>query len=293
MPKDLTFTDVCKFIKDDDSSLIGAADKILGAIIVCSPVVLGPEALPALGLLSAKNELTSLGKTLLSKITSKKESDYLARVRRMEAAYGLISYTAFFEALDRILPDDLRKEIDLPPPKKEDIAKRATQRTARGRKAAEKEQLIKDEGPVSEPLPFPHPVTSFDEQKSRLQSLYDHMTKGFSESVEKLAVFENASEEKIARFRESLKKLPETAVGCFEAQYFELARTYEDFWVWSQLQEHKATGVKVRDLSDYLREHRTLAIRAEKRIDVGLVQLHKTVQAIPEPFQGRRIGRDR
>jgi len=285
MPKDLTFREVCDFIKRDDKTLIEATDKLLGAAIICLPIAFGPAALPALGLLGVKNELTSLGKTLLSKITSKKESDYLARMRRMEVAYGLICYTAFFEALDRLLPDDLRKEIDLQPREKEHIVKRAEKCATGHPRVRDKEHLIEHEGPFSEPVPFPHPVTSFEDLKERLTSLYDHMAKGFSEFVNKLAVLERADEGKVVRFRESLKPLAGTATDCFEAQYYELARKYEDFWVWAQLQEHKATRGKVRELSDYLREHRTLAIQVEKRIDVGFVQLHKIVLAIPDQFK--------
>ena len=118
MLQDLTFREVCKLLKRDDGSPIDAVDKLLGATIVLSVGVIGPQALPALGLLRAKDEITRLGKNLLEKVTSKKEADFIVRTEQMKIAYGLMCFTAFFEALDRLLPDDLRERIDLRPSEK-------------------------------------------------------------------------------------------------------------------------------------------------------------------------------
>lgn len=49
-------------------------------------------AVPAFGLLTMKNELTKLAKSLFKKLTRKKkdDKDILAKQRRMETAYVLI-----------------------------------------------------------------------------------------------------------------------------------------------------------------------------------------------------------
>ena len=214
MPKDLTFKEVCQFIKKDDSTLIEATDKLLGAGLICLPIVFGPEALPALGLLRAKNELTSLGKTLLSKLTSKKESDYLARMRRMEVAYGLICYTAFFEAVDRLLPDDLRKQIALRREDKEHIAERAHKRAIGHAAVHEEGPLIQHHEPFTDPVGFPHPVSSFEELKQRVTRLYDQMAKGFSEFANKHVVVDWNDEKRIGRFHKAVKNLSQTATEC-------------------------------------------------------------------------------
>ena len=96
--------------------------------IVCSPLVFGPQALPALGALGAKGELTRISKAIFNRVTSKQESDYIARLKRMEIAYGLICFTAFYEALDEKLPDELRQEIALQAGEKANIARQATER---------------------------------------------------------------------------------------------------------------------------------------------------------------------
>ena len=47
MSLDLTFKQLCEFIKKDDPMLIDAMDKLLGLALVCSPLVVGPAAVVA------------------------------------------------------------------------------------------------------------------------------------------------------------------------------------------------------------------------------------------------------
>jgi hypothetical protein len=56
MDNDLTFKSVCALIKgkSDGAAEIDALDKVAGALLLLSPAVLGPSALPALGLIGAK-----------------------------------------------------------------------------------------------------------------------------------------------------------------------------------------------------------------------------------------------
>ena len=71
----------------------------MGAAIVFSPIIIGLQALPILGLLATKNEITKIGKSLLDKFTSKKDNDYISRMKRMEVACGLICFQPFLKHL--------------------------------------------------------------------------------------------------------------------------------------------------------------------------------------------------
>ncbi len=219
----------------------------------------GALALPALGLLRAKNELTKLGKSLVEKVTAKKKGGYLARVKRMRMAYGLICFTAFFEALDRVLPKDLRKKIDLDPAEKKRIAERATRVTDKDRAVADPQR----EGPQDVPLPFPHPVAQFEEQTQRPTRSYEQMAKGLGEFFKRLPTPEKGNDGP-ARFAKAAEKLPQIALKCFEAQYVELARKYHDFCVWSQLHEHRTTQGKLKAISEYVSSHAALLAESEK-----------------------------
>lgn len=127
MTLDLTFKQVCDLIKKDgkqDSKLIDAVEKLLGLALVCSPVVLGPAAVTALlPLLTTKNEIVKLGKEAFETLTRKKDDDYLGRQERMQMAYGLLVFTAFFDALDSQIPKVLRERIGLLDSEKAFIAK--------------------------------------------------------------------------------------------------------------------------------------------------------------------------
>ena len=89
MQLEVTFKDVCNSIKKDEPSLIEAVDKLLGLTLICSPFMLGPAGLLLLPLLSVKNELTKIGKSVYEKYVKKEDPDLIARQKRMEIAYAL------------------------------------------------------------------------------------------------------------------------------------------------------------------------------------------------------------
>ena len=62
MALDLSFKQVCDFIKKDDPKLIDAVDKLLGFTLICSPLLIGSAAAALLPTLAVKNELVKLGK---------------------------------------------------------------------------------------------------------------------------------------------------------------------------------------------------------------------------------------
>ncbi|NYT09871.1 MAG: hypothetical protein GKC09_08045 [Methanosarcinales archaeon] len=111
MQLDLTFKQVCEFIKKDDPNIIGAVEKLLGRAQVCSPVLIEPAtAAVILPVISIANKIVEIGKGVFEEVTTNRDDDYLARQHRMEIAYGLICFTAFFEALDRQISEPLREK---------------------------------------------------------------------------------------------------------------------------------------------------------------------------------------
>lgn len=114
MALDLSFKQVCDLIKKgqkDNHDLIDAVDKLWGLTLVCSPLLMGPAAVVILPTITVKNEIVRLGKTVFEAISKKKDDDYMARQQRMQLAYALICFTAFFEAVDGQIPEGLRRRI--------------------------------------------------------------------------------------------------------------------------------------------------------------------------------------
>ena len=288
MNLDLTFKQICELVKKDgkeDPKLIESVDKLLGFALICSPVFLGPDAVALLPTLAVKNELVKIGKGVFDKLTKKKDADYVARQERMQMAYSLLVFTAFFDALDRQIPKGLRDKFALLEGEKVFLAK------ATGGYSAEQPKALADtcdraDAPLAAmPLSFPHPTESLARQLERHANLWKQMGQGFHEFIQKLAVWEQAKEKEQAQILQAIKKVPEVAAKCFEAQYFELARKYEDFAIWSNLQEHKGTKALIGKLSEYVKQHARLSKAGETAIDIGFTKLHAAVCNIPEALK--------
>lgn len=215
MTIDLAFKQVCEYIKRDNSSLIDSVDKLLGFALICSPLVAPPAIVAVLPTLAVKNEMIKIAKGVFDKISSKLDSDYVARERRMQNSYALICYTAFFEALDRELPEAVRKKIALLKSEKVALARSAdmTQPPVADRKpeAAPGEFSGNSFGQLS----FAHPTESLGDQRARLRILYTRMAKGFIEFVQKLAVWEDEKEGIQHAVTQLIAKLPDAACQMF------------------------------------------------------------------------------
>ena len=300
MVRDLSFKDVYKFIKADDPSFIDAADKLLGLGLILSPLALGlplEATASVLGLIEAKNELIKLGKDLFEKVTKRKDEDTLAKQERMRVAYGLICYTAFFEAIDQVMPE-IKNPLGLQPEEKFLLSKEAISRAQAKSNTEcsldETIELLKDWKVV-----FPHPVDSLEQQKAQLPMLYEELSKGFMSFLQGLTVWESASHETKENVSKAARQLSKVALNCFEAQYYQLAAKFPDFSVWSNLQEHKKTRAQINLLSaaqpEFHKQYASLVKATNKAtnkaIDQGFIKLSQVIEAIPsktEQFKANR-----
>ncbi len=284
MSLELSFKDICNTIRKqgkEDPKLIEAVDNLLGLALICSPVVLGPAAVALLPILGTKNELIKIGKSVFEKLTKKKEEDYLLRHETMRTAYGLLVFTSFFDALDASLPKAFRKEIGLLDSEKAFLARNAEIKSI----SCETDEACNetDNSQVSTyTFAFPHPTETLDDQKQRQLKIWKQMRQGFVDFVQKLAFWENADEKKRETLLSGLAEVEEMAAKRFEAQYFELARKFEDFAVWANLQGHKGTKSLIGELSDYVKHYVKLSAASEKSIDIGFGKLREAVLSIPK-----------
>ncbi len=279
MESDLTFKSVCDFLKKDDPTLIDSIDKLAGITIVLTPIVFGPAALPALALLRAKDEITRLGRALYDKVTSKRERNYLERTERMKAAYGLICYTAFFEALDKTLPKELRAKLDIDANDRLAIAKEPNNCAIQ-----QESKLKKPIGTVDATVQFPHPVISPIEQEEELKQLYRRLATGFGDFLNKLSI----SDEKNKTLEETIKKLievlPSIAFRHYQSQYLHLATQFHEFYVWARFEDARVSKANLSKVSDYVKNYEELISAKVDKLDISLNQLQQTVLSIPEKF---------
>ena len=261
MSTELTFKSVCPAIKKqgkDDPKLIETVDYLLGIALICSPVVLGPAAVALLPTLAVKNELIKIGKGLFEKLSKKKDEDYLLRHETMSTAYGLLVFTSFFDALDSKLPESLRKQLKVLDKEKPFLIKEAAGKALS--KRCDVSVCDAHDSPIAaHAIMFPHPTETLAEQCARQSKLWKQMAQSFVELVPRLAFWDDADEKKKASLLAGLDKLDDEAARRFEAQYFELARKFEDFAVWASLQAHKGTKALISDLSGYVQLHAKLS----------------------------------
>ncbi len=287
MSLDLTFKQVCEFIKEDDPKLIESIDKLAGLALICAPLVAGSAAVAVVPpMIAVKNEIVKISKGVFKSVTGKKDHDYLARHHRMEIAYGLICFTAFFEALDQQIPKELREKINLMNGEKISLAKDAQERNLCGLETSQVDQPIAAASSLDAlSLPFPHPTETLAQQIERNAKLWKQMADGFRSFIKNLAFWEEAQEKEQIQILAGIDNVPLVASKCFEAQYFELARHYEDFAVWAYLQEHKNTKALIGSLSDYVQKQAALAKDSKAQIDIGFVRMHEAVLSIPETLK--------
>ena len=287
MPLDLTFKQVCEFIKEDDPKLVDSVDKLLGLAIVCSPAIIGPSVVAAVPpMIAVKNEIMKIGKSVFEAITSKKDDDFLARQQRMEIAYGLICFTAFFEALDRQIPEELREKIRIRKEEKFFLAKSAHDEILCPQNTSSTGQNMDETSSLAAlTVPFPHPVETLTQQFERNAKLWSQMTEGFRDFIQNLAFWDQAQEKEQMEILAGLEKIPQVAAECFKAQYFELACLYEDFAVWMNLQENRETQSLISSLSGYVQKQAALAEDSKNIMDIGFVRMHEAVLSIPETLK--------
>lgn len=287
MEIELTFKSVCTAIKKqgkEDTQLLEAVDNLLGLAMICSPAVFGPAAVALLPTLAVKNELMKIGKSVFEKFTKKKDDEYLLRYETMRTAYGLLVFTSFFDALDAQLPETLRTEIGLLDKEKALLARESVKKSS-AQETSDKVRDIQDAPVSTVDLAFPHPTETLAEQCARQRKLWSQMSQGFLEFVENLAIWEKADKNKRATLLAGLDKIEEEAARRFEGQYFELARKFEDFAVWANLQAHNQANSLIGELSDYVKQHAKLSADNEKSIDVGFAALREAVLSIPESLR--------
>lgn len=283
MDLDINFKTVCESLKKDgaqDSKLIEAVDVLLGLTTVCAPIALGSVAVGLLPVLTAKNELVKIGRLVFSAATKKQRDDYFARLELMRTAHGLLVYTAFFEALDRAIPDDLRRRVDLKAEERRVLASKAAKAESDPRLVVSPSSSMTVTQPsqlAEVPIAFPHPTQSIQEQTETHQELWKQLADGFWRFIQMLAVWDELKESERKSLRKTIDSVPKRATNAFVAQYFELSRQFPDFAIWANLHQHATTQAKVSRLADRVNRYIAVSRHSQNAVDLGLAKLCEAI----------------
>lgn len=284
MIKDYRFKDIEKYLKKDTEvgkEILDAFESLSDAAIIFSPIIFGPQFLPMLELLDVKDRLYELGHKVYDFIAQKVELDYLDRTEQIRAAYALICYTAYFDALQDALPNTVRKKLKLKFEKKKELLEESIE-------TAESLQLPPTIHDIHCKVFCADHVTSFSEIKEYLTEIYKRICNNLIKMIREASIFDEEKKkdnQEFEKLKETLEKLPQKAIEVYEAQYIHLADQFNDFALFAQLQNFEGIHYAIEKNKTALE----LVVDTTKRIDVGFSNLSNIINSIATNYNAIQV----
>lgn len=270
MIRNFKFEDVKRYLENKSAaeSILEGFSTFADVALIFTPIVLGPQFLPLLEVLDAKDRLVDAGKKILSFIGSQTAPNYKEKMRQIDSAYITLSLTAFVEALNEQLPSSEVKEV-IKFFKESDRFELFTSETEKN--VFEKNKSVN--------IMFPNEVDTLDDLQDSLRFFYDDTCKNlinhFEEIISKLNYNETSSKKskkiinKIKKIIDVLHKIPETALSIYIAQLIDLMSSFEDFSAYIQLREFSALRTSINE-----------SVKQQLSYDVGLKSLADLIKSI-------------
>lgn len=270
MIRNFYFADVKKYLENKSAaeSILEGFSTFADVAIIFTPIVLGPQFLPLLEVLDAKDRLVDAGKKLLSFIGSQTAPDYKEKMKQIDSAYITLSLTAFVEALkEQLSSSDVK-----------DIIKffKESKRFEFFTSETEKNVFEKNK---SVNIMFPNEVDSLDDLKKSLRDFYDDTCKNlidhFEKIIYKLKCDETSSRKskkiinKIKNIISTLYQIPERALRIYIAQLIDLMSSFDDFSAYIQIREFSSLRTTINE-----------SVKLQLSYDVGLKSLADLIKSI-------------
>lgn len=275
MIQDYHFKDIEKYLKKDTDvgkDILDAFESLSDAAIIFSPIIFGSQLLPMLDLLDVKDRLFSLGHKVYDFIAQKIEMDYIDRTEQMRAAYALICYTAYFDVLQDVLPNDVREKLKLKFVKKREMMVESIDST-------DTLQTLPVTSDIHCKIFYADHVTSISDIKKQLTNVYERVTRNLIKMVLEASIFnEDKKKEKqeLDTLKTKLEKIPQRAIKVYESQYLHLADQFNDFALFAQLKNFEGIHYAIEKNQAAI----DMIAGVTKKIDVGLKNLNSIVNSI-------------
>ena len=271
MVSEFKFKEVRAYLeKKDGAEIIDAFDQLADVALLFTPIVFGIQFSPILELLDIKDRLFNLGRSVVSFIAKQTEPTYVERVEQIKFAYGMIGFTAYFEALCELFPKDTITELIGQFKEMYIENENITDNTLPHGKWSSEQYQRK--------IPLTDEVMSIDDVKKSLLAFYNETTERLIINISK-SIFKDESkknEQKKQKIKEALKKIPDLAILYYEAQYIELATSFDDFGMFVQLKEFESINNQNQD------NYQVVCQILEKidNLDIGLTTLSLALDKI-------------
>ena len=265
MLNDFRFMTVKKYLeKKNDPEILEIFNQLADAAIIFTPLVFGAHFLPIWGLLAVKDKLVNIGKSIVMFVSKQTEDTYVERAEQIKIAYSVICFTAYFEALNELQPDDFIQEI-------QKIYKLQTNEL----------KYETREIDVVYGIPLADEILSYSEVKKKIMAIYLETSKHLIENLHKLDYFkknEKKKDPKVKKAIDAIKNVPKRALQIYEAQYIDLGSSFQDFGFYMQFREFNALNKKKIENEIVIKQ----ILGRIDRIDVGLTDLADLLTNIAE-----------
>jgi hypothetical protein len=275
----ISLNDVRKLIDDKNigDTAAEAVDQLLGLVLALSPLYAGPAAPVIMTLIEPKNELIAAFKAAVRKFSKSKPSDYLDRAQRMAAANCLLTYVAFFDALQQLWPSVFR-ELEIMDKEAKNTVARAMESGVKLLFSLEEPSLV-DQG-----VAIPHPAGDDPTVITGRREIYGSLSLRVQDCLNAILGHGGIRIRSGSRAFELLKTdLRDLAESLYQAEYLGMAAEFEQFFVWTMLRDHAELESRVQDLADDERVRFELIGRAMHSLDLGLQELATAIARLPRP----------
>lgn len=249
---------------EDLNTLLGAVSSLLGDDITNAfgTFIKG---------LAQKHETIKFCGAVLQALLDRKPKDYSDRIEKMQEAYSVLCFTAFFDELDRALPDGIRKSLQLSLKEKKNLF----------RQSGGRENI-----PIQMDIVLPDMMAETGAADAFLKSTYHAMAGGLRRFADGLAFRDGAGEQDIRAFEEVLKKLPEAAIRRFHSQYLNLCAQYNEFYIF--IQEERRDR-RERKWDARYESILAAAARPQESIEAGLASLQELILDLPDRIRQQKV----
>lgn len=281
----ISLREVRKLIEEKpiDDSVLDAVDRLLDVAILLSPIVVGPPAVSLLALVEPKNALVKLARDALAKFAKPEPGDYLDQATRLAAANCLLTYTAYFDALQRRSPK-LMKDVKLTEEDKKRIAEGhpdrrpvvdVTELTRRQHKLAGSLSVTSLADRV---ISVPHPVNEGAESSTRrllYTDMSEHVLRVLSSYDAIWSQLRDVERDRIGHV--VTKEVPALAESMYQAELAGLAVDFPQFLIWLVLTDQDTKDTLIRKIGADSRIQFELVGRT---VDLGLKGLAEEMAGI-------------
>ena len=241
-----SFSEVCKILKNKKDDISECFNNMFEISLLFFPGMISKDvsfianAVNGATLLGAKPIIQNAVKNIINVFTDKNYTDFSTKYDHSQIAQVLIVFAAYFDTMRLYLPDEERK-IQITSAEKVMLTNDSIVEYV----SSLKEQLEKSPEKTTKDiyeydLAIPNPIESRKGYLKNLEKFYQILNKEFLKFYEKLAFFDEMKEGKREIFLAIIRELPFKAVKNYEKQYYQLAVNFNDFFIWTNIEEHKS-----------------------------------------------------